>query len=107
MMTTTEKVSTTEMGRAVKPRSSQIQRTRYSEKLSAAKAGQRDADLDGGEEAGWLLQHFQQPGSQFVPALFQHPQLVCVEGDHRDLGSRKKGIDQDQDDLDQQLYGNS
>ena len=76
-MTTTEKVSTTEMGRAVKPRSSQIQRTRYSEKLSAAKAEPRK------------------------------PELVCVEGDHRDLGSRKKGIDQDQDDLDQQLYGNS
>lgn len=72
MMTTTEKVSTTEMGRAVKPRSSQIQRTRYSEKLfrrkgGAEETGQRDADLDGGEEAGWLLQHFQQPGSQLVP----------------------------------------
>ena len=76
-------------------------------KGGAEETGQRDADLDGGEEAGWLLQHFQQPGSQLVPALFQHPQLVCVEGDHRDLGSRKKGIDQDQDDLDQQLYGNS
>ena len=40
-MKITDRVSTTDMGNIVIPRSSQNQRTKYSEKLSAAKAEAR------------------------------------------------------------------
>ena len=80
----TDKVSNAERGRAVTPRSSQTQWTRYSEKLSAAKAEPR------------------KPAS-VIPIWMVERKPA---GDHGDLRSGKKGVDQNQDDLDQKLESN-
>ena len=69
----------------------------------AQKAGQGNADLDGGEKAGGLLRDFQQQGGFFV-ALFGLPaEHRLIEGDDCDLRGGKVGVQRDEYDLEQYL----
>lgn len=114
-MKITDRVSTTDMGNIVIPRSSQNQRTKYSEKLSAAKArGQKasqcDPDLDGGQKS-----RLAPPPSlaAWGPACPPPPPTCAAYWQFREITATsvasKKGIYHDQYHLEQQLerYGSS
>ena len=69
----------------------------------AQEAGQRDADLDGGEELGGGLADPQQQGRLLISFLRLVAKQVLIQRDDRYLRSGKESIEQDQDDLQQDL----
>jgi hypothetical protein len=59
--------------------------------------GQRDADLDGGEEAVGVLGQARD-GRTALAAVGQRPDLALAQGHQGDLGRREEAADEDEDD---------
>ena len=67
------------------------------------KAGQGDADLDGGQKVGRVLGQLENLPGFFVPFLRHFLQLGVVERNNGDFRRGKKGVEKDEDDHQQDL----
>jgi hypothetical protein len=59
--------------------------------------------MNGGEKGGWLLDHAEHLLRLFVARLGLALELDLVEREDRNLGCRKKGVECDQNDLNENL----
>ena len=61
-------------------------------KGASQESGQCNAHLYGGQEGGRFLHQLQKLSRFFIPFLLLPAQLRCVQGNHRNLRRRKKGV---------------